>query len=1017
MKNIEPAFIQNNIPIVFAVDNNYAPYLSVCLESLINSTTITSNYDIWILDGGLSEKTKDKLQALIYNKRNFSIRFFDIKSLKTIQKQKLFISNHASVANYYRLFIPDIFSKYSKILYLDCDLLINRDVAELYNIDLGTNILGAVVDACTYFDYSFWRKYCDEKVKLVDVHKYFNSGVLICNINEMKKFHLTKKCLNKLKEFNPVCWDQCLLNSVCQNRIKYIEMNWNAQWHWSLKEFEKDSKFIYPSFLKDYQKAIKNPYILHFTSQKKPWNRWHAKLAEKWWQIARESIFYEDIIRKIKTPHAGQVKEQQMNIELTTVKTSIIIPVYNVAKYLSQCLDSVVKQTLKEIEIICIDDGSTDGSLEILEQYAQKDTRIKILTQTNSGQGSARNKGLKQAKGKYIQFLDSDDFFEPNCCQRMYEIMEEKKSDVGCFSCHVLYETQQKRKDEDAEYFKIKHSGLNLVTPKLALSLDVNCWNKIFRKSFLDENKLYFPEQLHFEDVAFFWYWLSKAKTIYGLNEKLMFYRRREKSFVNNIFEKKSPYMLDSCKVNFLIYDYLKQNHKLKEYISVFIEYCTNKVDWKLNNIATWDIKQKQRIIDETAKLLEQANAQNVSLPNNIKQKVDQLISRNYYAYKCATTTDEIEVKPYFIQNNIPIIFATDQNYVAALSVAIQSLVMNISKENNYDIIILYSQLYDYQKRMLYNIVEKHNNVSLRFINMDEYISAYSLDKLLHINHITTAAYYRLLASSIFSNYNKILYLDCDIVITQDIANLYNLDIQNKSIGACLDFCISNSLDKTILKNGFENYIKNTLNIQDMKQYINSGVLIINIQKWKKLNIEPYLLQLAQVNNRFFHDQNVLNSAFYNDIFIIEPTWNFQYHIKFFAGNYAKEINPEIVHFFDDIKKTPAIIHYTSHVKPWNELHHTFSSIWWCYAKKSPFYEMIIQNLCKTNNKNTTIIKQVPDISMMRDVANYSKNRFNYYRCKLLSKITFGKIRKHYKDKKKKLKAQIKAVKKFLKEK
>lgn len=1015
MKKVEPAFLQNNIPVVFAVDNNYAPYLSVCLESLINSSSITNNYDIWILDGGLSADIRYKLQSLIHNKRNFSIRYFDVKAIKEIQKQRLFISNHASVANYYRLFIPKIFSEYSKILYLDCDLLINRDIANLYNIELDNNILGAVVDACTYFDASFWKKYCNEKLKISDSHKYFNSGVLICNINEMKNFHLTKKCLKKLKEFNPVCWDQCLLNAICQNRIKYLDMKWNAQWHWNLKEFEKDSKFISPRFLIDYQQSIQNPYILHFTSQKKPWNRWHAKLAEHWWKIAKQSIFYEDIISKITASAEKQFKEKEMNIQTTRVKTSIIIPVYNVAKYLSQCLDSVIKQTLKDIEIICIDDGSTDGSLEILEQYEQKDKRIQVLVQENSGQGSARNKGLKLAKGKYIQFLDSDDFLEPNCCKRMFDIMEDKQTDVGCFSCHVLYETQQARKNEDMEYFKIKHLGLNLVTSKLALSLDVNCWNKIFRKSFLDENGIYFPEKLHFEDVAFFWYWLSKAKTIYGLNEKLMFYRRREKSFVNNIFEKKSPYMLDSCKVNSLIYDYLKQNNKLKEYSSAFIEYCTNKVDWQLNNIATWNIKQKQKIIDETANLLEKFYSQDITLPNNIQQKVNQLISRNYYAYKCAKTTDEIDVKPYFVQKNVPVVFATDKNYVSALSVALQSLVMNINKENNYDIIILYSQLYDYQKRMLYNIVDRYKNVSLRFVNMDEYIAEYGLDKLLHINHITTAAYYRLLASSIFSNYDKILYLDCDIIITEDIANLYNIDIKDYSIGGCLDFCISNSLDKVIIQNGFEDYIKNTLNIPDTTHYINSGVLIINIKKWKDLNIESYLLQLAQINNRFFHDQNVLNSAFYNDIFIIEPTWNFQYHIKFFAGNYAKEISPKIVSFFDDIEKTPAIIHYTSHIKPWNELHYTYSSLWWEYARRSPFYEIILKNLY---NKNQQIVNNyTTDMSIVKDISNYSKNRFNYYRCKLLANLTFGKMRKHYKDKKKKLKAKIKAVKQFLKEK
>ena len=97
------------------------------------------------------------------------------------------------------------------------------------------------------------------------------------------------------------------------------------------------------------------------------------------------------------------------------IKVSIIIPVYNTSKYLNQCLDSVVNQTLQEIEIICIDDGSTDDSLKILNEYKSKDDRFIILQQEYVGAGAARNYALNFARGKYIQFLDSDDYFEPIC--------------------------------------------------------------------------------------------------------------------------------------------------------------------------------------------------------------------------------------------------------------------------------------------------------------------------------------------------------------------------------------------------------------------------------------------------------------------------------------------------------------------------------------------------------------------------------------------------------------------------
>ena len=113
------------------------------------------------------------------------------------------------------------------------------------------------------------------------------------------------------------------------------------------------------------------------------------------------------------------------------VKVSVIIPVYNVEPYLKQCMDSVVGQTLKDIEIICVDDGSTDGSLDILREYAAEDNRIQIIEQKNAGAGAARNNGMRHATGKYLSFLDSDDFFEPRMLEKAYDLAEKDQADLS----------------------------------------------------------------------------------------------------------------------------------------------------------------------------------------------------------------------------------------------------------------------------------------------------------------------------------------------------------------------------------------------------------------------------------------------------------------------------------------------------------------------------------------------------------------------------------------------------------
>ncbi len=120
---------------------------------------------------------------------------------------------------------------------------------------------------------------------------------------------------------------------------------------------------------------------------------------------------------------------------------SVLIPVYNVEKYLEKCLNSVLRQTLMNIEIICVNDGSTDGSLEILKRYQKQDSRIVIVDKENGGLPSARNAGIEKAKGKYIGFVDSDDYVEPNMFQKLYETAEQDNSEVVICGAHIFPES------------------------------------------------------------------------------------------------------------------------------------------------------------------------------------------------------------------------------------------------------------------------------------------------------------------------------------------------------------------------------------------------------------------------------------------------------------------------------------------------------------------------------------------------------------------------------------------------
>ncbi|MBR6412944.1 MAG: glycosyltransferase [Alphaproteobacteria bacterium] len=696
-------------------------------------------------------------------------------------------------------------------------------------------------------------------------------------------------------------------------------------------------------------------------------------------------------------------------------KISVIVPVYNVEKYLPKCLESLINQTLKEIEIICVNDESPDSCDQILKEYQERDKRIIVLNQKNSGQGSARNRGLEITKGKYIQFLDSDDYFEPTCCAEMYQLMEEHPEiDVACFDTHIIYEAYADKKEGDERYFKMRYRGKQKVKPSMAHQLvDCNCWNKIFRKTFIDKYHLRFPEKLHYEDVGFLWFWITRAQYIYFYPKKLTNYLRRKGSFLGEIYEKSSQTIFDAFKVNELICRDLKKNNKWDEYKAYFIQAYLLKIRWLIKCFPKEKWRERKRLIDICADFFKTCNMQGIILANDEQRCLDNIMRRNYYAFNAFNDGDVENLCPAFGQNNVPIVFSTDRNYVPCLSVALTSVLENASPRNNYDIVVLYQDIYEYQKRFLMTLAQNRPNVSVRFFNMGDYVKEYALNKSFTVNHITFSAYFRLFVGQIFKVYEKILYLDCDLVVLKDIAELYRINIAPFPIAAVRDTTISHALTTGGFNKAaweyFGRYMKETLDFTTPQKYFNSGVLIVDIAKFNEVDLD-HLVDLVRRNNKFFHDQNVLNAAFENNYYELPICWNFQWNIKFHSHDYKSVLPPDVLAFYEDPNLCANIIHYTSHEKPWKNPYHTFADIWWQYARKSPFYEIILkENL--VGKGNPVDMENSRNLSFVLAHPIYSKIKKAFYKIKK----TYGK--KHRRDKFQAkynaLTEAIKAAKKF----
>lgn len=248
-----------------------------------------------------------------------------------------------------------------------------------------------------------------------------------------------------------------------------------------------------------------------------------------------------------------------------SVKLSVIVPVYNVEKYLAGCLDSLLNQTLKDIEIICVDDGSTDTSPKILKEYAKKDKRIKIVTKQNGGLASARNAGLDVATADLVAFVDSDDTLVPNA----YEIAVSKMTpdiDFVHFGIRAVGAESQKIQQSDDEYYEIKFSGRVGIDENILRSVDVSACNKIFRKSVLDKYGIRFPDGLRYEDAYFFNIYMIHSKFGFYIQDKFYNYIRHEGSIMNQTFSNKPGCSIDHLKIAIKIYEYLTQNNLFEKW-------------------------------------------------------------------------------------------------------------------------------------------------------------------------------------------------------------------------------------------------------------------------------------------------------------------------------------------------------------------------------------------------------------------------------------------------------------------
>lgn len=251
---------------------------------------------------------------------------------------------------------------------------------------------------------------------------------------------------------------------------------------------------------------------------------------------------------------------------------SIIVPCYNQIQFLPRCLDSLMRQTFRDIEILCVNDASTDATLDIINEYKKQDRRIKLVDVHHGGLGWARNCGIQEATGKYVMFCDSDDEFIPVTCERLFYTIEDNNCDVAMSSAKIVYECDSHMKSSDDVYYNLKFTGSFENSRDIINKVDVSVWNKIFKKSLIDKYNIKFIEGRLYEDASFTWKYFAIAKKFYCVQDQLYIYYRHKGTIMNKTFAKANK-SIDHIYVADNIYEFLLENNLFEGFMDEFFSF------------------------------------------------------------------------------------------------------------------------------------------------------------------------------------------------------------------------------------------------------------------------------------------------------------------------------------------------------------------------------------------------------------------------------------------------------------
>lgn len=536
-------------------------------------------------------------------------------------------------------------------------------------------------------------------------------------------------------------------------------------------------------------------------------------------------------------------------------KITVIVPVYNVENYLRKCLDSIITQTYKNIEIVVVNDGSTDALGEICKEFAEMDHRITYIEQENAGLSAARNTGLNNMSGNYVTFVDSDDWIELDYVETLYKKITEYQADIavgnyysfneseGMFYFHISGDSYYEKVYDNVSIFENLYETQEMKSFALISACGKLYKARLFEQLRFDMGKL--GEDGYLNQKVY----LLSEKVIY-LNKGLYAYRIRKGSLSRVWTEKWMHALVDAMSERITLL--ANMGYPLEKHLAVY-----------------------RQMLEVSL-----ANGQASGLSDTAMYKEFEMKKR---LLNQLTVQESSEKKA--------IVLAANYAYVDQVLTTIKSICYHNRSIRFY---LIHSDFPNEWIKQLNKRLEKCDSEIINCRVTSEQISCYKSD-------ISYTVFLRYFIAD-FVQEDKALYLDCDLVVTKNLDDLFATDLQDYPLAAVRDF-------------GGRAYFG--------QEIFNAGVLLVNNAFWKKENMTQKLIDLTNE----WHDkvdqadQSILNMLF-------EHKWlelDFDYNHIVIHKQFADYQLPEGQDY-------PAIIHYLSHRKPWKDLAaQTYREVWWYY--------------------------------------------------------------------------------------